>query len=81
MNDEPTEKLTIQLPHSVYHALRNQAKRQNVSLPEFVQRKIELKPGEPGSLQRLADLPLREILARTAPVGFDPDERLDFFGS
>jgi len=79
MNKNSTEKLTIHLPHSVYHTLRNQAKRQNLSLPEFVQKKIELKPGEPGSLERLAELPLKEILARTTPVGGDPDERLDFF--
>ncbi|MBK1856002.1 hypothetical protein JO972_13610 [Verrucomicrobiaceae bacterium 5K15] len=79
MNETSSEKITIQLPHSVYHALRNQAKKQNLSLPEMVQQKIVLEPAEPGSLERLAKLPLREILARTAPVGMDPDDRLDFF--
>ena len=82
-SDETTEKITVRLPHSVYHALRNQAYQQNVSLPEFIRRKIDIKPGqEPRGIDEsnsLAALPLREILAKTRPVGFHPDERLDFF--
>lgn len=82
-SDETTEKITVRLPHSVYHTLRNQAYQQNISLPEFIQRKIDLKPGrEPqqkADASSLAALPLREILAKTKPIGFHPDERLDFF--
>lgn len=82
-SNEPTEKITVSLPYSVYHILRSQAHQQNVSLPEFIQRKIQLKPAvEPVikmNVASLAELPLREILAKTKPVGFAPDERLDFF--
>mgnify|MGYP006945907569 len=79
MNHQTAEKITIHLPHVVYRALRSQAHRQNLSLPEFIQQKIKLKPLEPPVHGHLSGLPLREILEQTTPVGMDPDERLDFF--
>ncbi len=80
---EAIKKITVRLPHSVYHVLRNQAYQQNVSLPDFIRRKMDIKPRkEPVKTDEgrsLAALPLREILAQTTPAGFDPDDRLDFF--
>ncbi|MFK7910801.1 MAG: hypothetical protein AB8F34_09360 [Akkermansiaceae bacterium] len=74
MKKNEREKITIELPTSVYHALRNEAKRRGLDLPEFIRRKIELKPADPSLL---AGLPLREILSRTTPA--DGGDRLDFF--
>jgi len=82
MNDTNTEKITICLPCSVYHHLRQQAYKQNISLPEFIRKKIVLKPVEISchqEIRSLASLPVREILAKTKPVGVDGNERLDFF--
>jgi len=76
MNNEPTHKITLTLPSSLYHALRNQAYAQNISLPEFIQKKIKLSPSEPSSF---ADLPLKELIAKTTPHSHHPDSRLDFF--
>ena len=86
-NDDEIEKITICLPSALYNVLRNQAYRQNISLPEFVRRKVDLKPSPSGKNSfgmevdgvMLSKLPLNELLAKTAPVGFHPDERLDFF--
>lgn len=74
MNEDHGEKITIELPAALYHVLRNEAKRQGLDLPDFVRRKIELKPSDATSLSRL---PLSEILARTMPI--DGEDRLDFF--
>ena len=76
MKNEPTEKLTITLPQSLYHALRNQAHKQGVSLPEFVQKKIRLRPADAAAL---AELPLKDLIARTTPETQNPDSRLDFY--
>lgn len=82
-HDDASEKITVCLPHSVYHALRNQAYSQGLSLPEFIRKKVDLKPSKKPEVltntESLAALPLREILDKTRPVGFHPDERLDFF--
>jgi len=89
IDDETTEKVTICLPYSVYHGLRNQAYEQNISLPEFIRRRINLKPAQPlggeilcggnSATSSLSDLPLSEIFKRTTPKDLDPDERIDFF--
>jgi|GEM_PF-1842487 hypothetical protein len=76
MKSEGTQKITITLPHAVYHRLRNEAKRQKLSLPELVHKKIQLRPSQPAPL---AILPLKEILAITAPEAINPEARLDFF--
>ncbi len=76
MNSEPTEKITITLPCALYHTLRNQAYGKGISLPEFIQRKIKLRPSE---LNPLADLPLKDIIQQTTPHSSHPDSRLDFF--
>lgn len=74
MSERDSEQITIELPRRLYHVLRREAKRQGVELPDFVKRKIKLKPSE---VKGLAKLPLSEILARTAPIG--GEDRLDFF--
>jgi len=76
MKHEGTQKITITLPHAVYHRLRNEAQRQKISLPELVNKKIQLRPSQPAPL---ATLPLKEILAITTPVAVSQDARLDFF--
>ncbi|MCP5538454.1 MAG: hypothetical protein H7A51_19750 [Akkermansiaceae bacterium] len=76
MKAEPTEKITITLPHTLYHSLRNQAYKQGVSLPEFIQRKVQLRPSEPSPL---AHLPLKKLIQQTTPETTNPDARLDFF--
>ena len=40
MSGKQNKKITIELPTGLYHALRNEAKRQGVDLPEFVRRKV-----------------------------------------
>lgn len=82
MNQKPDQKITLSLPHSLYHQLRNEAHRRNLSLPEFIQKKIQLQPGplnQPTNAATLGELPLKEILARTAPLTMSADERLDFY--
>lgn len=74
MSDPQPRKKTIELPRALYHALRNEAKRQGIDLPDFVRRNVELKPAAD---RGLAGLPLKEILSRTAPA--DGGDRLDFF--
>lgn len=74
MSERDNKKISIELPPALYHALRNETKRQGLELPDFVRRKIDLKPAEPSFLSQL---PLSEILARTAPA--DSGDRLDFF--
>ena len=74
MTEDHREKITIELPAALYHALRNKAKREGLDLPDFVRRKIELKPSDATNLSRL---PLSEILARTVPA--EGEDRLDFF--
>ena len=76
MKQEATEKITITLPHALYHQLRNEARRQNISLPDVIQKKIQLKPSEPLPLARL---PLKEIIAQTKPSALSSDVRLDFY--
>lgn len=76
MKPEHTEKITITLPSALYHTLRDQAYKQGVSLPEFIQKKIKLRPSEPTPL---ADLPLKELIQQTTPKSATPDSRLDFF--
>jgi hypothetical protein len=75
MSDTENKKITIELPTGLYHALRSEAKRQGLDLPDFVRRKIDLKPSARSSL---ANLPLSQILSQTAPV--EGEDRLDFFG-
>ena len=82
MKNEATRKIIITLPQSVYHSLRGEAHKQNVSLPEFIKKKVQLRPAktQPAvDLRNLADLPLKKILAITAPKMNHPDERIDFF--
>ena len=74
MSGQQQKKITIELPAGLYHALRNEAKRQGLDLPEFVRRKIEWKPAD---ASELSQLPLREILSKTRPA--DGEDRLDFF--
>ena len=76
MKPEGTQKITITLPHAVYHRLRNEAQRQKLSLPELVNKKIQLRSSQPTPL---ATLPLKEILAITTPEAIFPEARLDFF--
>lgn len=76
MNDDPTKKITITLPSAVYHQLRNQAYKQGLSLPEFIQKKVKLRPSEPNPMARL---PLKKLIQQTTPKTSDPDARLDFF--
>lgn len=76
MNNENSQKITITLPHAVYHQLRKEAQRQKLSLPEFIKQKVQLKPSEASSL---ANLPVHKILAITTPDLKHPDERIDFF--
>ena len=76
MKSEGTQKITITLPHAVYHQLRNEAQRQGVSLPEFIKQKVHLKPSQASPL---ANLPVQKILEITAPDFRHPDERIDFF--
>jgi len=76
MNQEPSTKITLSLPSGVYHRLRNEAHRQNISLPEMIRKKIEIKPIEPSTL---AELSLKEIIQRTTPQSSSPDTRIDFF--
>jgi len=76
MKDKATEKITIILPCSLYHTLRNQAYKQGLSLPEFIQRKIQLRPSESSPL---ADLPLKKLIEQTTPDVAPTDSRLDFF--
>jgi len=85
MNTKNKEKITVRLPRSIYHSLRNQAYEQNIALPDFIRSKVDLVPADEeirksdkGCLG-LSSLPLREIFSQTAPVGYSPDERLDFF--
>ncbi len=74
MSGNNNKKITIELPTGLYHALRNEAKRQGLDLPDFVRQKIDLKPADATGL---AQLPLSEILSKTSPaVG---EDRLDFF--
>ena len=74
MKNEPAQKITLTLPNNLYHTLRNQARKQNLSLPEFIQKKIQLRPADP-----LSKLPLKDLIARTTPKSPHPDARLDFF--
>jgi len=67
-----TEKITITLPTSLYYSLRNQAKKQNLSLPEFIEKRIKLQPSNPS----LSTLPLNQLLKTTAPKRKNP---LDFY--
>lgn len=77
MKNERTQKITITLPHTLYHRLRHEAHQQSLSLPEFVNKKIQLRPTE---ATPLAHLSLKEILAITAPPkSIAPDTRIDFF--
>lgn len=76
MKDEPTEKLTITLPQALYHALRNQAYKQGLSLPEFIQKKIQLRPADTTAL---AALPLKELIEKTTPASLPTDSRIDFY--
>ncbi len=78
MNNEPTRKITLTLPNNLYHTLRNQAHKQGLSLPDFIQKKIQLRPSPPSTL---STLPLKELIAQTSPPSTHPDERLDFFAS
>ena len=82
MNIEAPQKITITLPESVYLSLRREAHRQNISLPEFVKRAVQLRPKKSpteNALKGLADLPLEKLLAITKPKICHPDERIDFF--
>ena len=74
INENHPEKITIELPAALYHALRNEAKRQGLDLPDFVRRKIDLKPSDTAGLSQLS---VSEILARTVPA--EGEDRLDFF--
>jgi hypothetical protein len=76
MNNKPTEKKTITLPASLYHKLRNQAYKQGLSLPEFIQERIQLEPSKPTPL---AQLSLKQLIEQTTPKSTNPDSRLDFF--
>lgn len=76
MKKQTCGKITITLPASVYHKLRHEARRQGLSLPEFVRSKITLQPSGP---TELAKLPLKQIIRETAPEPGGPDSRLDFF--
>ncbi|MGB0993989.1 MAG: hypothetical protein ACPG32_16155 [Akkermansiaceae bacterium] len=77
MKTNRDEKIQIELPASIYHALRNEAKRQGIDLPQFIRKKINLKPMPQPMVENLARLPLREILAHTEPER--SEDRLDFF--
>jgi len=76
MKPEKSKKITITLPHAVYHRLRKEAHQQQLSLPEFVKNKVQLRPGQ---ATPLAELPLKDILTITAPASIPPDARIDFF--
>ena len=76
MNNDHSHKVTITLPQSVYHRLRNEANRKGISLPEFIKKKVQLEAKEASPL---ANLPIKQILAATAPDLRHPDERIDFF--
>ncbi|MBT8036799.1 MAG: hypothetical protein KJO21_04570 [Verrucomicrobiae bacterium] len=77
MKNETTEKLTITLPSSLYHSLRNKAHKQAISLPEFIQKKIQLRPNDTAAL---AELPLKELIEKTTPTSLNADARIDFYG-
>ena len=70
MKYESTEKITLKLPSTLYHALRNQAYKQGVALPDFIKSKIELKPSTGSDL---ADLSLKELIRKTEPRSMNPD--------
>ena len=76
MKNEPAKKITVNLPDALYHRLRNEAHQQNLSLPEFIKKKVDLKPMKPTPL---AKLPLKDLLAQTTPRFSHPDSRIDFF--
>ena len=76
MKQEATTKKTITLPAALYHKLRNEAHKQGLSLPEFIQNKIKLEPSQPTPL---AKLPLKQLIQQTTPESSSPDARLDFF--
>lgn len=78
MKHESTERITLTLPSSLYHALRSQAYRQGVSLPEFIKKKVELQPS---SSSDLASLPLKDLIRKTEPkqVSGSPDSCIDFY--
>ncbi|MBT8044914.1 MAG: hypothetical protein KJO79_08180 [Verrucomicrobiae bacterium] len=76
MKIKPEEKTTITLPSALYHHLRYQAQQQELSLPEFIQKKVQLRPSKPTPL---AQLPLKQIIQATTPKTAAPDSRLDFF--
>ena len=82
MKSGKSEKLVIQLPHDLYHQLRDQAYKHNLSLPDFVRQRVELKPSaekDSAELKDLSELPVKDILAQTKPINWHADERLDFF--
>jgi len=82
MKSDETEKIIIQLPHRLYHRLRDQAYQHNLSLPDFVRERIELRSTEDSqtkNMESLSTLSVKEILAKTKPTHWHVDERLDFF--
>jgi len=76
MKEQPDQKITITLPASVYHKLRQQAHQQGLSLPAIIQKKITLKPSHENNL---AQLSVKQMIQQTAPKYHGPESRLDFF--
>ena len=76
MKNEPAKKITLTLPGALYHRLRDEAYQQNLSLPEFIKKQVDIKPAKPTPLE---ELHLKDLLAQTTPQFLHPDSRIDFF--